>query len=120
MDVPQAKLPSVALRILQEVADSHFVSFDFEFSGVAARRANRTGKLTLQETYEDAKAAAEKYQILQVGLTIVQEDVRKGRYIVRPYNFNLSPIPALSRRAFTRDWSFNSDGKQSSKQTLHC
>jgi hypothetical protein len=110
MDVSSAKFPSLLLRLLQEVADSHFITVDFEFSGVAGHRPQGSGKLTLQEYYEDTKEAAEKYQVLQVGLTIVQEDLDQGRYVVRPYNFNLSPLPALRERVFSRDWSFNSGG----------
>lgn len=82
MDIQKSQFPQEALKIIQHVADSHFIAFDFEFSGVAGRRKAPPGgkreKLTLQEMYDDTKEAAEKYQILQVGLTIVQEDRDKG------------------------------------------
>jgi hypothetical protein len=111
MDVPDSRFPSEVLKIVQEVAESHFVAFDLEFSGVASRRPLGTGKLSLQEYYEDVKAAAEKYQILQVGLTVVKEDLKKGRYIARPYNFNISPLTRLRERDFARTWSYHSGGQ---------
>lgn len=79
MDITGTQFPSKAVQIIREIADSHFIAFDLEFSGVAGRRsAQSTGKLTIQEYYSDIKEAAEKYQILQVGLTIVKEDSKKG------------------------------------------
>lgn len=112
MDIPHSRFPYEILRIIQEVADSHFIAFDLEFSGVAGRRAGRPQKLTLQEYYEDIKEAAEKYQILQVGFTIVQEDLKKGCYVARPYNFNISPLTSLRERHFGREWSYHSGGVQ--------
>ena len=108
MDVPHSRFPYEILKIIQEVADSHLIAFDLEFSGVAGRRPAKSGKLTLQEYYEDIKEAAEKYQILQVGFTIVQEDLEKGRYVARPYNFNISPLTPLWERHFGRVWSYHS------------
>jgi len=77
MEVQRSRFHIELVKIIQEVADSHFIAFDLEFSGVADRRRDG-GKLTLQQLYEDNKEAAEKYQILQVGLTIVKEDEKKG------------------------------------------
>ena len=110
MDVPNSRFPYEIVKIIQEVADSHFIAFDLEFSGVAGRRAAKSQKLTLQEYYEDIREAAEKYQILQVGLTIVQEDLKKGGYVARPYNFNISPLTTLRERHFGRQWSYHSGG----------
>ena len=110
MDVSQARFPFEVLKIIQQVADSHLIAFDLEFSGVAGRRPGKGQKLTLQEYYDDIKEAAEKYQILQVGFTIVEEDLKTGRYIARPYNFNLSPLTFLRERHFGRVWSFHSGG----------
>jgi len=129
MDLPYSRFPQELIGIIQAVAESHFVAFDLEFSGVAGRRpTGKGGKLSLQEYYEDIKAAAEKYQILQVGLTIVKEDShrgmrsksstrvtavnqRPGRYVAQPYNFNISPLPTLRERHFGREWSFHSGGQ---------
>lgn len=110
MDISQTRFPQELLKIINEIAESHFVAFDLEFSGVAGRRPVGTGKLNLQELYDDTKAAAEKYQILQVGLTIVKEDVKRGRYVARPYNFNISPLTSLRERYFGRVWSHHSGG----------
>ncbi|RMZ85740.1 hypothetical protein DV737_g437, partial [Chaetothyriales sp. CBS 132003] len=108
MDISGADFPREILRILEEVSESHFIAFDLEFSGVARWRPAGSHKLSLQEYYEDIKAAAEKYQILQAGFTLVTQDVKKNRYVARPYNFNVSPLPTLRERHFGREWSCHS------------
>lgn len=83
MDIQKSQFSQELVKIIEHVADSHFVAFDLEFSGVAGRRKSPQGskreKLTLQEMYDDVKEAAEKYQILQVGLTVVKEDKNAGK-----------------------------------------
>lgn len=119
MDIAHKDLDRMTLQIIKEIAESHFVAVDCEFSGISVRRA-RNGKPTLQELYEETKEAAEKYQILQVGLTVVSEDIEKGSYVARPYNFHLSPVPALKEEQYTRVWSCTSGCKSSfSKPQLH-
>ncbi|KAL6241553.1 hypothetical protein RBB50_011576 [Rhinocladiella similis] len=109
MDITHATFPQELIKIIQHIADSRFVAFDLEFSGVAARRqGGGSGKFSLQEYYHDLRSAAQIYQILQIGLTIVNEDTKKGRYVTRPYNFHLSPLPATSENVFRRVWSYNS------------
>ncbi|KIW19402.1 hypothetical protein PV08_03697 [Exophiala spinifera] len=109
MDITHATFSQELIKIIQHIAESRFVAFDLEFSGVAARRqGGASGKLSLQEYYHDLRSAAQIYQILQIGLTIVSEDTKKGRYVARPYNFHLSPLPAISENVFRRVWSYNS------------
>ncbi|MCJ1283647.1 hypothetical protein MMC26_002978 [Xylographa opegraphella] len=92
--------------MLRALASAHFIAIDLELSGIQSKTIHRPkvvengsnearstgGKQTLQERYEEAKEAAERYQILQVGLTIVNEDADTGTYTARPYNFYLNPI----------------------------
>ncbi|EXJ61561.1 hypothetical protein A1O7_01989 [Cladophialophora yegresii CBS 114405] len=112
MDVNSGSFPSEVVKIIQHIANSRFIAFDLEFSGVAGRRAaGGANRLSLQEYYSDLRAAAQIYQILQVGLTIVTEDTEKGRYEARPYNFHLNPLPTTKESVFTRIWSYNSGGK---------
>ncbi|KIW84678.1 hypothetical protein Z517_00066 [Fonsecaea pedrosoi CBS 271.37] len=109
MDINSGNFSEEVLKIIQHVADSRFIALDLEFSGVSGRRpGGRSGKLDLHEYYHDLRSAAQIYQVLQVGLTIVSEDVVKGRYEARPYNFHLSPLPATKESVFTRVWSYNS------------
>ena len=77
------QLPSM----LRALAGAHFVAVDFELSGIQSKTMHRVvptgnrshgGKQTLQQRYEEAREAAERYQILQVGLTIVKEDLEAG------------------------------------------
>ncbi|KAF3483344.1 uncharacterized protein GIQ15_02668 [Arthroderma uncinatum] len=65
--------------MLQDIGDCSFVALDFEFSGIFNQKlrpaASYTdGDLSLQKRYEEVKQAAEEYQILQVGITLVIED----------------------------------------------
>ncbi|KAH8705276.1 putative CAF1 family ribonuclease [Talaromyces proteolyticus] len=78
--------------ILQALSDCSFVAIDFEFSGIASHRNISSRHQTLQERYTDTKEAAEKFQILQVGLTIAHEDTVSGVYTLKPYNIHLSPL----------------------------
>ncbi|ERF71243.1 hypothetical protein EPUS_08161 [Endocarpon pusillum Z07020] len=110
MDIPSRQFSSELLKILQLIADSHFVALDLEFSGISSRRT-RAGKsrLSLQQVYEDVREAAKQYQVLQVGLTVVEEDARKGVYVLRPYNFFINPIPAKEEyNRIERIWSYQS------------
>ncbi|KAI9713645.1 MAG: hypothetical protein M1812_006617 [Candelaria pacifica] len=102
MDVDKNCFQSLLLDILTAISKAHFVSIDFEFSGISSRQPFKpatldgadTGKQTLQERYEETKEAAERYQILQIGLTCVEENVDDEcpKYITRPYNFFLNPV----------------------------
>lgn len=68
-------------RILDSIATCCFVSLDLEFSGIATNPVGIPGarRQTLQDRYSEAKQAADKYQILQVGLTIGHEDAKTGK-----------------------------------------
>ncbi len=96
MDITHATFPEELIKIIQHIANSRFVAFDLEFSGVAARRsAGGSGKLSLQEYYQDLRSAAQIYQILQIGLTIVSEDTEKGEMSsIQLYHFK-SRKPSL-------------------------
>ena len=71
--------------VLQAIADAHFVTIDLELSGIHSKTSHRLktvptpgSKQTLQQRYEEIKEAAEKYTILQIGLTCVSEDFSTG------------------------------------------
>ncbi|EXJ66533.1 uncharacterized protein A1O5_10202 [Cladophialophora psammophila CBS 110553] len=109
MDINSGNFSQELIKIIQHVANSRFIAFDLEFSGVAARRAGAgSGKLDLHQYYQDLRSAAQIYQVLQVGITVVTEDIEEGRYEARPYNFHLSPLPATKESVFARVWSYNS------------
>ena len=100
MDISRSRFPFELVSIIQLIASSHFVAFDLEFSGIAGRRRGRK-KPTLQEVYEDVKGAAEQYQVLQVGLTVVQEDLIAGE---RPTKSSTrQPTSHVSRGSLIRE-----------------
>lgn len=84
MEVTKDNFDSLLPKILLDVADCFCVCLDFEFSGISNQQlrshasSSEGGGLSLQKRYEEVKEAAEKYQILQVGLTFVLEDEESG------------------------------------------
>ena len=86
MDVNRNTFQSQLPLILKAIAASRFVTLDLELSGIPSRQIGQArapgrgedGKQTLQERYEETKKAAERYQILQLGLTCVEEDLDRG------------------------------------------
>jgi poly(A)-specific ribonuclease len=85
MDVDQVHFPKRLLGILGNIANATFVTFDLEMSGITTRpkyssrdRSHDVSKPSLQQQYEEMKSAAESFQILQMGLTCVEEDREKG------------------------------------------
>ncbi|KAI9809416.1 MAG: hypothetical protein M1827_006852 [Pycnora praestabilis] len=113
MEVDRISFQSQVPTLLTAISKAHFVAFDLELSGIltrqpqASKSAESEGRQTLQQRYEEVKEAAEKYQVLQVGITCVEEDVERGVYIARPYNFNLNPIME-ERLDIERIFSFQS------------
>lgn len=67
------------LPILRHIANADFVAFDLEMSGIGTS-PKRPSKPSIQEVYEDVKAAAETYQVLQVGITCVEKDEANGSF----------------------------------------
>ncbi|KAF4624877.1 hypothetical protein G7Y89_g13293 [Cudoniella acicularis] len=101
MDIDQAHFRRQLLDILKHISNATFVTFDLEMSGISTRpkygmgdRSHDIGKPTLQQQYEDMKRAAETFQVLQMGITCVEEDHEREYYLARPFNFNLSPLSA--------------------------
>ncbi|KAH7419618.1 ribonuclease H-like domain-containing protein [Cadophora sp. MPI-SDFR-AT-0126] len=101
MEVDQAHFRRQLLPILKNIANAAFVTFDLEMSGISTRpkysagdRSHDVGKPTLQQQYDDMRSAAETFQVLQFGITCVEEDREKEFYLARPYNFNVNPLSA--------------------------
>lgn len=111
MEVDRVSFYPLLLDILTDISESHFVTFDLELSGIpskVAKNGKGAGRQTLQERYAEVKQAAERYQILQIGLTCVQQDVEHKKYILKPYNFELSPLIEERGLDIERIFSFQS------------
>lgn len=91
MDVSRHRFQACLPFILEDIANSHFVSIDLELSGIPGPQTKKSkpdgmgssGKPTLQEKYIDIKQAVERYQVLQLGLTCVLEDKDRGRFTAK-------------------------------------
>ena len=111
MEVDNISFYPLLLDILHDLSEAHFVAFDLELSGVPSkgiRSDDGQGRPTLQQRYLETKEAAERYQILQIGLTCVQQDVENKKYILKPYNFELSPVINEKGLDIERIFSFQS------------
>lgn len=85
MDVSPAEFQIRLPSILDAISSAHFVTIDLELSGIPGQQSNRfrvsealSKKPPLQQRYEETKVAAEKYQVLQFGITCVEEDRVRG------------------------------------------
>ncbi|KAJ9666986.1 hypothetical protein H2201_002819 [Coniosporium apollinis] len=107
MEVDRTAFYPRLLEILQHISESHFVAIDVELSGIASKSRISQGRQTLQERYSQVRDAANRYQILQIGLTCVEQDEEQQKYIVRPYNFNLNPM-VEEGLGIERDFGFSS------------
>lgn len=135
MDVTRNNFMGNLGLMLRALSRAHFVAIDMEFSGIQSKVIHRqkpatsafkSNKQTLQERYEETKVAAERYQVLQIGLTFVREDsesgksmtarlivlILLGKYIISPFNMFLNPI-FTERLDIERIFSYQSGGKYS-------
>ena len=117
MDINRFQFSDLLPTVLKRIAESDLVSFDLELSGIPAqRRRDVAGKASLQERYEDIKNSANKYHILQFGLTCVQEDRDVGKYYMYPFNFSISPL-IRDDLGLDRDYTFSSSAAQFLRNT---
>ncbi|KAH9866585.1 hypothetical protein J1614_008276 [Plenodomus biglobosus] len=111
MDVDAASFPHHLLGLFIHISEADFVSFDLELSGIPSRLPDKPargpGRYTLEERYAETKQGADRYQILQVGITCARFDYIANKYVLRPYNINLSPL-LDERLDFEREISFQS------------
>ena len=96
MDVSQDCFLRALLAILKHLLGADFVSLDLEMSGITIRAKGsdgerRAGKPSHQEAYDEMRQAAEKYQVLQIGITCVEAIIEKGESI--PFLPFCSPQP---------------------------
>src|SRR5579871_6539771 len=105
MDIDNISFDPYLLGVIEAISTSHFVALDLEMSGIPSKLPTGRVKQSLKKRYEEIKSAAEKYQVLQVGITCVQE--YEGVYVLRPYNFFLNPTISEDFN-IERIWSYQS------------
>lgn len=67
--------------MLRHISEATFISFDLEMSGISTKTqfsSGDRGRPKLQQYYDEMKSAAETFQVLQVGITCVEENREKG------------------------------------------
>ncbi|KAH7076221.1 ribonuclease H-like domain-containing protein [Paraphoma chrysanthemicola] len=97
MEVDAASFPHHLLGLFIHISEADFVSFDLELSGIPSRLPEKKprpggGRFSLEERYAETKEGADRYQILQVGITCARFDYIANHYVLRPYNINISPL----------------------------
>jgi poly(A)-specific ribonuclease len=86
MDVDDSQFWPQLLYVLKAISQATFVAIDVEMSGISTRgfplndRNAGPGKLTLQQFYDELRQAAEKYSILQLGITCIEEDREHSKF----------------------------------------
>jgi len=108
MDIDHYQYRKKLLEILRSIANASFVTFDLEMSGISTRpkpgdRTYDVGKATLQQQYDEIKSAAETFQILQMGLTCVEEDREKGKFFPT-YLFHRLCLSIINWMQHTHRW----------------
>ena len=85
MEVDNETFRGELLPILEHIADASYVTFDLEMSGITTRpryttgdRSHDVGKPSLQQQYDEIRDAAQTFQVVQVGITCIEEDRDKG------------------------------------------
>lgn len=82
MDITVQNFESYLPKVLDDLASCLFVSLDLELSGIAKGQNDAPkGTQTLQERYAETRKAADKYQVLQIGLTVCHEDPDEGETV---------------------------------------
>ena len=112
MDVSGQNFWSLIPTILDDVQNALFVAFDLELSGIPTRQSHRSpqepGLPTLEARYAETKRAAEKFHILQLGLTFVLADsAAPGSFVLKSYNIFVNPLPQ-DRMWVEREFTFHS------------
>lgn len=82
MDIDQKHFYPRLLGVLRSMADASYIAIDLEMSGISMRDANTLrppGRPNLEAQYADTKAAAERYTILQLGLTCIIPDHKRSK-----------------------------------------
>ena len=88
MEVTSQNFWETLPAVLGAMASASHVSIDLEMTGIYSKNTAINGKTPLNTIYEKAKEAAERFQIVQFGLTCISYDKRsKGKsnrvYILR-------------------------------------
>jgi len=79
MEVNITNWGETKLRLIDDIVHAEFVTVDLELSGISTTRVvGRGRKDTLEERYAETRAAAEKYQVLQLGLCPVKYDKKSS------------------------------------------
>ncbi|KAF2751280.1 CAF1-domain-containing protein [Sporormia fimetaria CBS 119925] len=115
MDIDKSNFRHRLLDILHAISDADFVAIDLEFSGIPNRIPNRParkGQQSIEDRYQETKMGAERYQVLQLGLTCARFDYSANRYVLRPYNIWISPLVDDERLGIEREISFQTGAIQ--------
>jgi len=78
MEIDRSNFWRLLPQVLEAISDADYVSFDLEMTGVGFKSGPKILEPSAEEIYQQAKEAAQVYQVLQVGLTCLQHDQKSG------------------------------------------
>lgn len=112
MDIDAASYPKRLLAMLGAISHADFVAIDLEMTGIPSRipkseRPYGDRRKNLEDMYAECKAAADRYSVIQFGLTCARFDWLQDKYVLTPYNVTLSPI-MNDRLGFDREFCIQS------------
>ncbi len=86
-------------KILEDIENCEFISFDLEFSGLILSRFKIYD--SPEENFQKNKYMAENYRIIQVGITpFIKKENNDKAYIAKPYNIYAFPSEKQSNNRF--------------------
>lgn len=91
MEVNKNNFYQELANILEAISYSDAVCIDLEMSGISTSTGEEKVKMSLGDVYAKAKAAAEAFTILQLGITCVSWDDQVSGYETTTYNIPLAP-----------------------------
>jgi poly(A)-specific ribonuclease len=91
MDIDRSNFWQNLPTLLKTISESQYAAVDIEMSGVQVHSFDHRPVRTVQDAYEVARQAAEKFTILQLGLTCVSWAEDQKAYITKSYNIPIYP-----------------------------
>lgn len=91
MDIDQTNFWPNLLLVIETISRADFVAFDLEMTGVSMRTDQSIESFT-QHLSNQGKAAAQTFNILQVGISCASYDDEIEAYRLYTFNFQLTPV----------------------------
>ncbi|KAI9257421.1 ribonuclease H-like domain-containing protein [Sporodiniella umbellata] len=94
MEIPRQQFSEKLSEIEKAIKECDVIAIDTELSGL--HRPTTSKRLySLEDRYIEYKEATERFIIIQFGFCAFKWDAPSGRYIAKPFNFNIFPTSIM-------------------------